>query len=655
MKRLLFLIFLLFLAGKNFSQNVRKIDSLFKVLSHAPEDSTKADILFRLGWETSYRNLGEGLKYSKEAMDLSEKLDYKKGLVRSYHDLGSIYLDMGEYDRANEYLFKELRLGEKMGNKKIHLGACYVELGILFGNQKNYPRSLYFDSLALEDFKKNGDTSAIAVVYNNIASVYSDRGQYRKALEIQKAALAINIQLRDEDAIASSYNNIGDLYGHLGEKENALKNLDRARAIYKTQNSVYSLSHGMLSYAEFYRQDKDYKTALSYLDSALKMSKETGQKEEEMAVYSMFAECYEQRNDLSNAYRYFKNYAELKDSLFTAEKEKEITKNEMKYEFDKLQEKQKIEQEKKDALAGEQIKHQRLIIYSSVAGLLAAAIFVFFIYRGYRQKQKINSQLAEKNFIIEEKNKNITDSINYARHIQNAILPPEKAIKNVLPSSFILFRPKDIVSGDLYWIETPGSQLVLFAAVDCTGHGVPGAMVSVVGHNSLNRCLKEFGLSKPAEILNRLNELIEETFEKSEDNINDGMDIALCSLDMKTLQLEFAGANNPLWIIKKGAKEITEIKGDKQPIGKFTERKPFTHHSVQLSKGDRIYIFTDGYADQFGGNRGKKFKYRPFQELLLTSAHLPLQEQKKLLNETITQWMGQHEQVDDILVMGVEV
>ena len=179
-------------------------------------------------------------------------------------------------------------------------------------------------------------------------------------------------------------------------------------------------------------------------------------------------------------------------------------------------------------------------------------------------------------------------------------------------------------------------------------------MVSVVGHNSLNRCIKEFKLKKPSDILDKLTELIEETFEMSEDNIKDGMDIALCSLNIKTLELEFAGANNPLWVIKSKS-EVLEIKADKQPIGKFSERKPFTNHVVQLSKGDKVYIFSDGYADQFGGEKGKKFKYRSFQDLLISSYTVEMREQKKLLADTIHDWMGDLEQVDDILVIGIEV
>jgi serine phosphatase RsbU (regulator of sigma subunit) len=225
-------------------------------------------------------------------------------------------------------------------------------------------------------------------------------------------------------------------------------------------------------------------------------------------------------------------------------------------------------------------------------------------------------------------------------------------VKEFLTDSFILFKPKDIVSGDFYWMEKV-EEKIFYAVVDCTGHGVPGAMVSVVGHNALNRTIKEFGLTEPAAILDKLNELVEETFEKSESDVKDGMDISLCCLDQKNNQLKWAGANNPIWIQSKG--EIHEIKADKQPIGKFDYRKPFTGHTIQLEKGDIIYIFTDGYADQFGGASGKKFKYKQLKSFLLTLQNKKMDEQKEMLTNTFENWKAMLDQVDDVCILGVRV
>ncbi|HLP11149.1 MAG TPA: SpoIIE family protein phosphatase [Flavobacteriales bacterium] len=256
--------------------------------------------------------------------------------------------------------------------------------------------------------------------------------------------------------------------------------------------------------------------------------------------------------------------------------------------------------------------------------------------------------------MVEEKNKEILDSINYAQRLQNAILPTVTAVKSHLTDSFILFKPKDIVSGDFYWMYTHGNEIKI-AAVDCTGHGVPGAMVSVVGANNLDRCVKEFGLKKPSDILDKLCDLVIETFETQDHEVKDGMDISLCSIDFKAGKMEFAAAHNPMWIVRHDTREIEEIKADKQPIGKFDYRKPFTNNVIDIKKGDCIYLFSDGYADQFGGPNGKKFKYKTMQNLLQEIHDKPMEEQKHILNDEFEKWRGSLEQIDDVCVIGIRV
>jgi len=263
-----------------------------------------------------------------------------------------------------------------------------------------------------------------------------------------------------------------------------------------------------------------------------------------------------------------------------------------------------------------------------------------------QQKEEIVTQKE----IIEEKNREITDSIAYAKRIQNAILPSDKVVKEYLKESFIFYKPKDIVAGDFYWMENKNGK-VLFAAADCTGHGVPGAMVSVVCNNALNRSVREYGLSDPGAILDKTREIVLEEFEKSKEDVKDGMDIALCALDGKTLK--YAGAHNPLWIIRDG--KILETKANKQPIGVFDNPLPYTTQSFELLKGDTIYIFTDGYVDQFGGEKGKKFKTNTFRELLLSIQDKSMAEQKQVIYDSFIKWKGDIEQVDDICIIGARV
>jgi serine phosphatase RsbU (regulator of sigma subunit) len=299
--------------------------------------------------------------------------------------------------------------------------------------------------------------------------------------------------------------------------------------------------------------------------------------------------------------------------------------------------------------------------------VFAIVVSVLFTYIKIRERalrlekkvleEKVNERTAEvvqKNKELDEINQDITASIRYAKRIQDAILPPDDYVRKHLPNTFVLFKPKDIVSGDFYWMDDRNNHII-FAAVDCTGHGVPGAFMSIVGHNLLDRVVAEHNISEPAKILDELNKGISDTLRQSqlEDNtVRDGMDIALCTFDRSTGVLQFAGAFNPLWLIR--GQELIEIKANKFPIGnsRSGEQNKFTNHQIPLQKGDTVYIFSDGYCDQFGGPAGKKFKASALRQLLLSSQHLNMDEQRELLDKTIEDWKGNHEQVDDILVIG---
>ncbi|HLP13762.1 MAG TPA: two-component regulator propeller domain-containing protein [Flavobacteriales bacterium] len=298
-----------------------------------------------------------------------------------------------------------------------------------------------------------------------------------------------------------------------------------------------------------------------------------------------------------------------------------------------------------------------LIIFS-----LLFAVYVVFRWRNAAllKRQAIlektvderTKEVVHQKEVIEEKQKEILDSITYAKRIQDAILPSQKTMKACLPDSFILYLPKDIVAGDFYFVE-PVNNKVIFAAADCTGHGVPGAMVSVVCANAMKRTIKEFGLTNPGRVLDKVTDLVLETFEASGTDVKDGMDISLCTFDKSSLMLEWSGANNPLWIMRNG--QCIDYTANKQPVGKFDNRKPFTTHSVQLQKGDELFIFTDGYGDQFGGPKNKKFKVSNMKELFIKILDLSCEVQMKHIHETFEAWKSIYEQVDDVCVIGVKV
>jgi ligand-binding sensor domain-containing protein/serine phosphatase RsbU (regulator of sigma subunit) len=302
--------------------------------------------------------------------------------------------------------------------------------------------------------------------------------------------------------------------------------------------------------------------------------------------------------------------------------------------------------------------------YLIIVTVIVSGLFTYIKVREralQEEKRKLEAmvnertaEVVEKNKELDEINKDITASIRYAKRIQDAILPPDEFVRQHLPNTFVLFKPKDIVSGDFYWMEER-QEKIIFAAVDCTGHGVPGAFMSIVGHNVLDRVVGEGNITEPARILDELNRGISETLRQSnlEDNtVRDGMDIAMCAIDRKKGILEFAGAYNPLWLIRNG--ELTEIKANKFPIGnsRSGDMNKFTNHELQLQKGDTLYIFSDGYCDQFGGPAGKKFKASALRQILLANQHLSMEAQHVLLDASIEEWRGNHEQVDDILIIG---
>jgi serine phosphatase RsbU (regulator of sigma subunit)/HAMP domain-containing protein len=266
-----------------------------------------------------------------------------------------------------------------------------------------------------------------------------------------------------------------------------------------------------------------------------------------------------------------------------------------------------------------------------------------------RQKEEVERQSRK----VVELYKNVTDSIRYAKRLQDSILPPERRIRELLPEAFVYYRPKDIVSGDFYWMEQVGDR-VLFAAVDCTGHGVPGAFMSLVGHNGLNQAAKERGLWRPSEVLKELNRIAYEALHKDREQhlIRDGMDLALCSYDRERRILDYAGANSPLYVVREGATQA--YAPNKTAVGSFDlNGSAFAEHRVELRPGDMVYVFSDGYADQFGGPKGKKFMYRRFRELLGEISQQPMDRQRRMLHDAFNAWRGAHEQVDDILVIGM--
>lgn len=343
-------------------------------------------------------------------------------------------------------------------------------------------------------------------------------------------------------------------------------------------------------------------------------------------------------------------------------------------------EKEQTISEKEAAISEKEseIEKQRIYILFAAVIVLLVSGFGFYIFKQYRAKQRINKILEERRIaiqrqkeeiekqkkLVDDKNRNITASINYAKRIQQAILISREQLEKIMPEYFIFYRPRDIVSGDFYWAHLSDSGKLIIAAVDCTGHGVPGAFMSMVGNALLNEIVIENKVEESDEILNELKKGVISALKQTDaSEQKDGMDIALCSADFQSAKpgtdfksvLQFSGAYNPLYHFRNGI--LTEYKGDRQTIGyqKGKENTPFTKHLIEIQKGDTIYIFTDGFADQKGGKDGRKFYYKPLQDLLASVQHLPMAEQRNAIKKTFVEWKGNYEQVDDVCVIGMRV
>ena len=623
---------------------------------------------------TSAKNIYERLLLA----DAKRSLKVKKKLARTYNNIGNVYINEGNYPKALENYFASLKIKEEIGDKN-GIAISYGNIGAVYYYQGNYSKALENNFAALKIRKEIGDKSGIGSSYNNIGNIYGIQRNYPKALDNFLACSKVMEEIGDKNGIATSYNSIGAIYRVKGNYLQALKNNFAALKINEELGDKRGIAFSYIGIGAVNSELKHIPLAKEYLNKALQLSKEIGSKEDIKMSYKGLTEADSIAGDYKQAFRDYKQYIVYRDSLFNEENTKKTIQSQMQYDFDKKETIAKAEQDKKDLANAEHAKQQRYITFSVVGGLILVVMFSFFLYRRFKitqkqnviihqQKQEVEKQreladsrriiaeeqrhiIEKQKHLVEEHQKEIVDSITYAKRLQQAILPSFNEIQRNIPNSFVLYLPKDIVAGDFYWMHT-SADTVLIAAADCTGHGVPGALVSVVCSNALNRTVKEFGLTDTGRILDKVSELVLETFEKSGEEIKDGMDISLLSINKKTSQVQWSGANNPLWIIK--GNELTEIKADKKPVGKSENSNPFTSHNFTLTIGETFYLITDGYSDQFGVENKKLMKKR-FKEILLSVQDKSMSEQRTFLEEYYAKWKGKMEQTDDVTVIGIRI
>lgn len=640
-------------------------DSLRSALKNAT-GKVRVTTLNQICFSYRYSDALFALESGLEGLILAKKINYKNIEVYLHLNVGLLYFDKGQYEKSLEHFIAAEKIAEKISDK-ITIAASMQNIGMVYQSQSLYEKALVNFVSALGYFKAIGDKHSLASVYTSIGSLYYDLKDNEKALEYFLRSLSLMEELNDQQGIAGGLNNTAIIYEEMKNFSKAMEYHKRSLNLSREQLNTRAVSTSLYNIALIYNSQKDYDNAINYIDSATIIAKKEGAQESLKEYYKTLSEIYYEKSDFKTSLHYYTLLSDLKDTLLNQDRNKQIVEMSTKYQTEKKERENQILKQQND-LQDLSINRQKIINYSITIGLILVLILAFYIFRGYRQKQKANYLLEKKqieivsknnelknaNSIIQEKNKDITDSIRYAKRLQTAILKPENKLGSYFDDGFILFKPKDIVSGDFYWFEKFGN-LTLLAAADCTGHGVPGAFMSIIGCNLLSQTVNEHAITKPAAILNSVNKGLAKVLQQrnEEVSVKDGMDIALCVFNSETMMLEYSGAYNPMWLIRNG--NLIEYKADKFPVGAFVDNeiRIFKNHEIPVQKGDMIYLFSDGYADQFGGPDGKKFKYKALQKLIMETYSKPGRVQKEIFEKTFEDWMGRLEQVDDVLLIGV--
>ncbi|MFZ5552064.1 MAG: tetratricopeptide repeat protein [Bacteroidota bacterium] len=625
------------------------------------------------------RNLGEyeeAEKISMKAVLMAEQCNYKRGKANALNGIGNIHYMRGNYEKALDYFMQAMDIREKIGDKK-GVAMSYNNIALVYENNNDHQQAIDYYLKAIEINHEINNLQQLSSNYNNLGMTYKMIGELDKAIRFQEESIRIKLELNDSLGLAKSYNNMGNIYDVKEDFYLSLKYYFMSLDLRLRLNDRLGIAMAYTNIGNVYIHLGKVKEAEEVLMKSLQISLEIKEKPVLMNTYMALSDCDTLRGDFRSAFYYYRRAIAIKDSIFNENGQNKIEDMKARYESEKKElalQSVKKEKEQQDIINEKDRKRKSLILLIVSAGLVLVFAFAIVVFRSLKltqkqkkiiEKQKAETELQKK--LVDEKQKEIIDSINYARRIQYAILADEAEIKKVFSDSFLLYKPKDIVAGDFYFFENTGTH-IFYAAADCTGHGVPGALVSVVCSNALTRCIKEFKLTDPGLILDKTRELVLETFRKSGKNVKDGMDISLVSLTLSVdnenkeqvsslphsaFTLQWSGANNPLWYVSKG--KLLQLAPNKQPIGETDHSENFTTHIFPQEEAEAIYLFTDGYADQFGGPKGKKFKYSNLFGLLSTVAHLPMEEQKQKLISSFEEWKSDLEQVDDVCVIGVRI
>lgn len=674
-------IFLLFVQGA-FAQE----DSLCQLLlAHKKQDTVKIQLMFHLAQELHDRSrMKEASELLRQARRLADSLRHPILQAQCYNEMSVIEKDLGNYAQAIGLVMLARKLARAGKHARLQVSAAINCANIFFlkGDVKEGVRILREALVLTRNDTSRAMQRSAAVCYGNIGTGLHGAGMLDSVAGYYEKALAYYEKYGSRRELAGYYSNFGALKWDQKNYTEALVYLKKAERVLEEEGDKMNQAAAVMNMSELYLERNDPQRALQLAQKGFTLATESQNRDRIMQCCKIMSAISKALGDAEGALTYYERYSRLKDSLLNESNNKHIAEMQTRFETEKKEQEIQLlqkDQNIRELLLGEQaanIRRQRLVIYSVTGGLALLLTLVVFIWRGYRHKKKINAGLEIKNSeikaqkeLIEEKNILITDSIEYARHIQQAILPPEGMIRKYFAESFVLFMPKDIVSGDFYWLKALPGDCVLFATVDCTGHGVPGAFMSVMAYNMLEHISGQ-GWAGPAQMLDALDFEVRATLGQDAENASAkyGMDISLIEFDRKNLRLRFAGAHNPLVIAREyapagggagaaraaaSAPTLIELKADATTISMAREK--FSEQSVTLNPGDMLYLFTDGYADQKGEISGTKLFAADFRNILLSVAAKDVSRQKEFLLRTLEDWKGSHEQIDDVLLVGIRV
>jgi len=714
MKQLLgFIFFTVFLNFSAISQLSEYADSLILVEKRQIITNEKVDLCNELCWELKSDSFQLALKYGQKAVKLSKELQYKEGSALAFKNLGGIYYIKSEYTTSLNYYDSSLVFYKKL-NDKSGISKITRNMGSIMHQQGNYDKAVEYFIYSLTLRNELGDEKGKADIYNAMALVYTEQGEmmHPKALENYRKALKVFINLNNIKGQAETYYQIGSLflnkekpmlnsasfyyekflklanelndnslmaqaYEGLGVIKKGEKQYKEAEEFFLKSEIIllqldkkFSLASVYNNLSDLYLVEEKYKKALLYANKANELADEYEIPSIAMLTDFSLMKVYQKLNNDKLALKYAQSYINLNDSLSNLEMKEAIARMEVKYELREQKQVQKQVQERIEIEHKAEIKQQKTIMFFILSALMLMAGIALVTLKNYNQKRKANLLLEQKNREIEAKKneieaqqKHITDSIVYAKKIQTALLPPDEMMRSLLPESFVVFLPRDIVSGDFFW-ATQKDHLTIVTVADCTGHGVPGAFMSMLGVAFLTEIINKFKTENLTAglVLTELRKFVKSSLRQTgkDDEAKDGMDIALCIIDPEKKIIHFSGANNSLIQIRSN--ELFSYQADRMPIGIHLKEKPeFTNHIIPYQPNDIYYLFSDGITDQFGGLEGKKYMSKRFKNELLTTSQSNIATQKEIILNNFKNWTNapdlpeKYQQVDDICVIGFKM